>query len=231
MRKITFFKDKKPNDKYERLFTSKGFETRFVPLFTTRLHTQNCELFTTVPEYAGVIITSQRCVETLLQVQIDDTWRTVPWYCVGPATQAALKEKLNIDGSCGSECNNAESLANYIKSRHTTGRLLFLTGDKTLGTMQTLVPQVETVQVYSTDQIRADELVIDLPASNESFVFFSPSGLNVVSTFTGTGTLAKMDCIAIGKTTMAAFEAMGLDARVAPEPTAEGVLSVFDDLD
>ncbi|RJE17788.1 Uroporphyrinogen-III synthase [Aspergillus sclerotialis] len=129
-------------DKYATLFSSKNFNSQFIPVLEHHFHSDALvsvrDLFTSgglLPgpgrRYGGLIFTSQRAVEGFASIlgEVDEkTLHTsstnLPIYTVGPATSSSLSHlketKLPhaeiLDGDCG----NGERLAGFILKHYNT---------------------------------------------------------------------------------------------------------------
>ncbi|KAG7202981.1 hypothetical protein KM043_010113 [Ampulex compressa] len=72
----------------------------------------------TPQKYLGLILTSRRAVEAIELVSktenILSSWRDMPVYCVGPATESIARSCLGFRNCLGSESGDAEELAKTI---------------------------------------------------------------------------------------------------------------------
>ncbi|KAI9816564.1 MAG: hypothetical protein M1827_001696 [Pycnora praestabilis] len=129
-----------PNDGYEEYFNgSRTFAPRFVPVLEHRYNEGylgkvkdlllSGAFSASVPEYGGLIFTSQRAVEGFIGVvqQVLESTHLLsltptllsprtPLYTVGPATSRALSSTPSLDPSSihGADTGNGESLAKFI---------------------------------------------------------------------------------------------------------------------
>jgi uroporphyrinogen-III synthase len=153
-------------------------------------------------EYTGLVVTSQRVVECL-RVEMDSSWKQLPVFCTGPATFDCIS-KIGLNAVAGSR--NAQELLEFIQTNH-SGRLLFLTGDKTRDTLKQIC---DSFQVYRTV---TEPMICN---GYDVIVYTSPSSVDAIST----------DCaraIAIGPTTHKRLLDRGIVSEMALEPTPEGV--------
>src|SRR6218665_3722876 len=69
-------------------------------------------------EYSGVVLTSTRCVESLIRATVNDrdilnNWSHLPIFTVGKQTKEYLKSKTNLD-SFGFDSGSGKELAKFI---------------------------------------------------------------------------------------------------------------------
>ena len=181
-----------PTDAYEDHFKSLDngeYTPYFVPVLEHRFNTANmgrlgdiiksggfrtdlgnsCAL----PQYGGMIFTSQRAVDAFSQViaglrhaglQVDDLLpKHMPLYVVGPATARALRA-LNLSCSVlGEESGNGEMLAAFIAAHYNTRHrankpsLLFAVGEK----RREIIPHaLSSEAVPSDERIDMHELIL-----------------------------------------------------------------------
>lgn len=142
------------------------------------------------PDFAGAIITSARACEALAQAVNDVApfeivW-SAPFYVVGKATAAALRNVFPAADIRGESSGTAEQLAHFIVDNHSHSAhptLLYLTGDKNRDTLPSILTPTFTLQplkVYETtgakdipERLRA--IVPSLSSSRWWFVLFAPS--------------------------------------------------------
>ncbi|KAB5595837.1 Uroporphyrinogen-III synthase [Ceratobasidium theobromae] len=158
-------------------------------------------------EYGGVIITSGRAVDAWCTVAIEDppqvtrSWKSIPFYVVGPKTTKQLTDLQNEarwsdwlpapDLILGAEAGTGEALAKFIctdypaRSSYGSGlRLLYLTGDKNAGGVEGGLENsgigLHLVQVYATSASMTFEndferAVKEGEGADFIAVFFAPS--------------------------------------------------------
>ncbi|KAG2078565.1 tetrapyrrole biosynthesis, uroporphyrinogen III synthase [Suillus decipiens] len=208
--------DKGSPDRYEDAFRSRGYHPISVPVLETVIvgHEELARVLSIGPEkqsLCGVIITSQRAVEAWSEAaqaliiadsktpfKPESDWWSVPFYAVGEATSAALRnlcEKIPLytprDIRGGSEMGTAERLAGFIlkdlSSDGESRKLLYLTGDKNRDTLPKILESagvaLDPLQVYTTqgssmfphDLSLALERVKEEGLSWGWIVYFAPS--------------------------------------------------------
>jgi uroporphyrinogen-III synthase len=203
-------------DRYENAFESRGYHPISVPVLETVIvcREELARRLSIGPEkqsLSGVIITSQRAVEAWSEaaqalitadnntpLKPESDWSSVPFYVVGEATSAALRdicEKIPLytsrDIRGGSETGTAERLAGFIlkdlPSDGTSRKLLYLTGDKNRDTLPKILVSagvaLDPLQVYATqgsstfphDLSLALERVKEEGSSWGWIIYFAPS--------------------------------------------------------
>ncbi|KAF4612287.1 hypothetical protein D9613_003655 [Agrocybe pediades] len=171
-------------DRYETAFKEAGYCAKSVPVLET-VHDNVDGLQSIIwngPAHlgiGGVVITSKRSCDTwreglrTIRQNKDlkawsaaglESWCTIPFYVVGPATASALSDVftefkdlgLNSVDIRGDSCGNAASLAPFILEdmKSVPRKLLYLTGDKNRDTLPRILNdggiELETLQVYTT---------------------------------------------------------------------------------
>jgi uroporphyrinogen-III synthase len=209
--KITFLRQEKQDDEYRTLFEYNGFQVNFIPVLTSAFCNLEQLGLKSHNEYSGLIITSQIAAQA-----IPKSWKGLV-FCVGKATAKVLHQGLEPRGESG----NAVSLASFIVDLKSELKkpLLFLTGDKTLGTIHDQLRQheipFETLQVYETKAL--EQRITD----DGYTVLFSPSG------FDGLTVLKQPIWIAIGPTTSAFLKSKNIPHFIATEPSPLGILTAI----
>ncbi|KAI9206571.1 tetrapyrrole biosynthesis, uroporphyrinogen III synthase [Polychytrium aggregatum] len=243
-------------DPYQAECERRGFSARFLPVIE---HIScNVDLlldyldgrYGSPADCGGLIVTSQRAVETLdvalrkhvAQYPESSTlaWRSVPVYVVGESTKQAV-EGLN-EGlvTRGSHCGTAQALAELILQDLTaTGQpntwMLFLAGDKRRNVIPDAVAasnaKLHEICVYKTQaNSRLEHDLLQALEKHERpdwVVFFSPSGVDMtLPTFQQQSWWGKTAIGSIGPTTTAKLMAEGLS--VAAEAARPNPLSLLD---
>ncbi|KOX78820.1 Uroporphyrinogen-III synthase [Melipona quadrifasciata] len=95
--------------RYEKVILCRGVSEK----------TDSQEAYVKTLKTAGLILTSQRAAEAIgLSAKEDDSilhpWRTLPVYCVGPATESFAKSHLGSENCFGKETGNAKELAELL---------------------------------------------------------------------------------------------------------------------
>lgn len=155
-------------DRYEAALTRASFRPLSLPVLETAFEDLECLSRIVRGEddegtVDGVIVTSARAVEACANAGADIDWGAMRFYCVGPATAAALRGQLRNPPRDvrGAESGTAEQLARYIVRDATRGeRLLYLTGDKNRETLSRVVREglgegvLRELRVYATRGVR-----------------------------------------------------------------------------
>lgn len=235
-RNVVLLRSAQYDDPYEAAFEAAGYRARCVPVLAFDMINREvlAERLAHPNRYAGLIVTSPRAVDALDEVlcwlpQQVSRWEARPAYAVGPRTADELRT-LGFEPQ-GEESGDAEGLAAYV-ARCTFDRpLLFLSGNRRLDTLPTLLDRlgiaIEELCVYET-RLRADLDLGDEPAG--WIVFFSPSG---VEAFVGADLQAPdAGFAAIGPTTAAAVDDAGLSvAAVAETPSPDALVEAISQVD
>ncbi|KZC06266.1 PREDICTED: uroporphyrinogen-III synthase [Dufourea novaeangliae] len=145
--------------------------------------------------YYGLILTSKRAVEAInLASKENDRillpWRTLPVYCVGPATESFARSHLGSENCFGSKAGNAKELAELLVA--SVGKeskpLLYPCSEIGRETIEKTLTEnsirVNKIIVYRT--LPSETLEQDLSEfiDNEPriFAFFSPSAVECIMT-------------------------------------------------
>jgi len=247
MKGIVLFKNRTtPRDPYAAEFEANGFRPIFVPLLK---HTAiNEDIILTflkshefINDYKALIITSQRCIETLdtiikkLQIEnfsgLNDILRK-PSYTVGPATSCVLKRLGFKDIRGGKKAGNGKILSDIIInddlfSNSTSRKILFLTGkirkDIIPRKLQNAHFQLKELVSYRTEpyddiKIRYQEALNSLDENEENWlVFFSPQGTNVIINHLLREPNPQYNLATIGPTTASFLQNKGVKLDVVSE--------------
>ncbi|KAF8591716.1 tetrapyrrole biosynthesis, uroporphyrinogen III synthase [Ramaria rubella] len=120
--------------------------------------------------FAGVVITSSRAADAWIQavsvVEKPGDWSNTPFYVIGESTARTLKQITALHPTKftealilgASQTGKSETLAQFVlddlPSRQTTGKLLYLTGDKNRDTFFKIMSEngvaLECLMVYET---------------------------------------------------------------------------------
>lgn len=206
---------------YHDAFVERGFEPHFLQVLDTRFTNERelLQLIADGPQQAdigGVIVTSSRAAEAwtaavqrIREMENDKSdsvsWKNIPFFVVGRATETALKNCVECSYAPnlihGAEhTGSGEALAQYIIVNHKPAsdsdlehrQLLYLTGDKNRETIPEILGDggfsLRRLQVYETAAVddlmkRSVEKMEALTASSQEtpwVVFFSPSTAEAV---------------------------------------------------
>lgn len=239
-----------PSDPYQEIFVSNNYETYFVPLLSHSSVNQELIIeFLTSPEflfeYKGIIITSQRCIESLDAVlskiqdeSIINQILSKTAYTVGPATFDVLDKLGFKDIRGGIMAGNGAALSELIINdplfKEGSTKILFLTGE----TRKDIIPrkllianfELKELVAYKTDIMddvvdRYDALYQSIKdTKNEKWiVFFSPQGTNYITTHLAENK-AGFKIASIGPTTEEYLTEKGLSPDyVAKKPNAQSL--------
>ncbi|CAL7949504.1 unnamed protein product [Xylocopa violacea] len=195
--------------------------------------------------YYGLILTSRRAVEAINHISKEDInilqlWKTLPVYCVGPATESLAKSHLGSENCLGKETGNAKQLAELLVSSVAKESMPLLYPCSEIGR--------DTIEkILSENSIRVDKKIVyrTLPSKSlehdllefmdsvpKLFVFFSPSTVEYV-----VGLLKKksydmrnVKAVAIGPVTRQALIDAGLkDFATANKPDPISLLKAIND--
>lgn len=197
-----------PFDPYQEIFDKHNHDSHFVPLLTHNPinHPLIIEFLTSnefLLDYKGLIITSQRCIESLdivlSQIQDKDILDNIlnkPAYTVGPATSDVLSRLGFNDIRGGISAGNGSILSDIIINddlfKNGSTKILFLTGE----TRKDIIPRkllaagfaLKELVAYRTD-VMGDvverysllyESLKDIPYE-KWIVFFSPQGTEYIT--------------------------------------------------
>ncbi|CAK4616436.1 hypothetical protein AeMF1_003648 [Aphanomyces euteiches] len=240
---------KAEDDKYRKPFYERDLEVAFsdVLTFTRENVDALTEALQALDQYVGIIITSPRAASAIVDVvqsltpdkaqSVLEKLQSMSIYSVGKSTS---KPVVEIGLTCiGEDSGSAEVLSEFIeKSGNTTGRMLFLCGNKRMDTLPESFSRrnqpLDELVVYSTKEV--DEITWLKTNVPTWVVFFSPSGVKAAQRMEAVPwkTIKKA---AIGKSTATAlakaaealsdatWEANAVAAKPTPEDLAEAVAS------
>lgn len=193
--------------------------------------------------YLGLILTSQRAVETVGLAakgnkDILGPWKDLPVYCVGPATESFAKAHLGVENCLGSEAGNAKELAMRIVDNIGTGSKPLLypcseiakeTIEQVLNEQQISVKKLVSYKTLASETLEQDllEFLNNVP---QIFVFFSPSTVEYIAaalkkTLSNSGIIK---AVAIGPVTKQALLDAGLKVfAVASKPDPAALLQAI----
>lgn len=252
MKCIILLKNKTvPQDQYADVFQASGFRPAFLPLLK---HTaMNEELILKflkskefINEYKALIITSQRCIETLdiiirkLRTEkfscLNDILKK-PSYTVGPATARVLKKLGFKDIRGGEEAGNGAILSDIIINDnifdHSDSRkILFLTGKIRKDTIPKKLReagfQMKELVSYKTEPYddimkRYCEVLSTLDQTEDNWlVFFSPQGTEDILNRLCNDTTLPFNLATIGPTTEHFLRMKGIKTDVvSKKPNAK----------
>lgn len=183
-------------------------------------------------------MTSQRSVEALKNAitnePLKDSWKKLPAYCVGPATENLGRNTINLCNCLGSQSGNAQELAKFVISDHKQGDkpLLYPCSDIARETIQQMLEEaqisLEKIIAYEThpSETLEDDLLMIMKDSPQIVVFFSPSIVKNVMTIAEKHNLtSKIKPVAIGPVTAEALKDFGLKIyAIAAKPESGALL-------
>jgi uroporphyrinogen-III synthase len=250
MAKVVILKsDSDSTDDYNSVLSAHKFQ----PIFISSLdfHYKNLNILADKLEkpndYSGIIFTSPRSitatVEAIHESQLNDTWKDLKNYCVGPTSFAQLQKFLHLS-PLGKDTGNASSLADFIKSDikdcSITKPFLMPCGNLKQDILQTKLSDygysVEPVEVYETVPERNLEKNIEnvfQDTAIEYIVFFSPSGINFSANIFNklNVDLNEKKLIALGPSTKKTIENHGFKVyATAEKPSPESLVKVLTEL-
>lgn len=248
MTRVILLKNKTvPEDPYEQVFIGNGIHPEFLPLLDHMPMNEpeitdflGCSEF--LDEYQALIVTSQRCLETL-----HDTLQTLretnpciierllrkPVYTVGPATDRVLTNLGFTDIRGGEDAGNGQILAEIITSDGRSlpsKKYLFLTGlirrdtiPKKLSEANFDLKELVSYRTTPRDDIISNyQATVDRCQSGDWIIFFSPQGTTEIVDLLKRG--HNFNLASIGPTTETFLIENGLQPdTVADKPTAESL--------
>ncbi|KAL0083746.1 tetrapyrrole biosynthesis, uroporphyrinogen III synthase [Phycomyces blakesleeanus] len=231
----------KPDD-YDVQFTKHGYPHTFIPVLdhkSTSLQTL-AEIFSLGPihcNHLGLVITSQRAVETISRVlwtlnlspEVRAAWSALPIFVVGPRTANDLRQIALFSNSNLTIADMATELCDAIEARYPNHKdqsinqsLLFLSGDKRRDVIPRRMAKasikVHEIKAYETcPHPLLDQSLRDINPSPEDWaVYFSPSGIRYVCQSIKQLPITKL--AAIGPTTAEYLEKeLGLKVHVVAD--------------
>lgn len=193
---------------------------------------------------AGLILTSPRSAEAIKLASKQETtilepWKNLPAYCVGPSTESLAKKDLGLTNCLGSQCGNAENLAEFIVSgrRHEDKPILYPCSEISRDTIEKHLTEngfkVEKIISYKTvpcENLKQDVERIFKPIP-QVVVFFSPSVVeNIVTTLGEEAVILKrVKIVAIGSVTSRALTNAGIEVdAISEKPEPEALLQAIE---
>ncbi|XP_074600084.1 uroporphyrinogen-III synthase-like [Brevipalpus obovatus] len=200
-------------------------------------------------DYCGLVFTSPRSVKSVQQAvsgnkKIINELKQKLLFCVGPKTATAIRQEFSLEDSIkinGEQAGNANALGELIvseygeKIREDCLPLLLPSSTIARDDIKNILDKENIpLEIISSYQTYPDpEVEKNLKKLRESYqkhhfylIFFSPSGLNTVSSVCGEQFLTREDVrlIALGKTTSEAIRKLGLNIFcIAKNPTADSL--------
>lgn len=146
------------------------------------------DLSSLINTFIGLILTSRRAAEAIgLSAKENDSilhpWRTLPVYCVGPATESFAKSHLGSENCFGKETGNAKELAELliVSVPKRSKPLLYPcseigreTIEKILNENDIKIHKIVAYKTLPTETLERD-LSKFMDDRSKIFVFFSPS--------------------------------------------------------
>ncbi|XP_012153956.1 uroporphyrinogen III synthase 1 [Megachile rotundata] len=174
---------------YIKTLRAAGYTCDYLPTlcfeFVNGSELQTCLL--SPLSYHGLILTSRHAAEAIGLVSEDDNvlrpWKSLPVYCVGPATESFAKSHLGSENCFGSNTGNSRELAEFlVQSVSKESKPLLYpcseigreTIEKTLNENGISVRKIVAYKTLPSKTLEHDLLKF-LDNSPKIFVFFSPS--------------------------------------------------------
>ncbi|XP_076762274.1 uroporphyrinogen III synthase 1 [Xylocopa sonorina] len=195
--------------------------------------------------YYGLILTSRRAVEAINRVSKEDInilqlWKTLPVYCVGPATESLAKSHLGSENCFGKETGNAKQLADLLVSSvaKESKPLLYPCSEIGRDTIEKILSEngikVHKKIVYRTLPSKSLEhdLLEFMDNVPKIFVFFSPSTVEYIVSLLREKSydIRNVKAVAIGPVTRQALIDAGLkDFATANKPEPISLLEAIRD--
>ncbi|XP_023343956.1 uroporphyrinogen-III synthase isoform X2 [Eurytemora carolleeae] len=224
-------------DRYVKVLEEDGFNVILVPVIQFKFVNQQ-ELSTAVEsaaEYTGIVFTSKRAVESVVNLQIDiQILKEKDIYAVGPGTADFLQDKFGF-ASKGSETGSGEALAIFIIEENLKSSrnpfLLFPCSSLSRETMTTPLEnagiQCRRIISYETSENQDLKSIMAVLEQQSICAFFSPSGVKSAMPHFSSEHLKAAKFVAIGETTKQALENYDIDVYCAEEPTPAAILSLL----
>ncbi|KAH3675297.1 uncharacterized protein OGAPODRAFT_103670, partial [Ogataea polymorpha] len=252
MARIILLKNKTvPTDPYDELFSQYQYEPVFLPLLRhSSINEKEVKEFLKsdlyLNEYQALIVTSQRCIETLAKLLQElrhekferlDQILNKPSYTVGPTTSQYLKNLGFTDIRGGKDAGNGSILSDIIISdpmfRTSAKKVLFLTGEirkdiipRKLKSIDFSVLELVSYRTEPLEDIQFRYEQLSQTAPEKSWlIFFSPQGTaDIVSILKEKK--HNFQIASIGPTTEEYLLDNGIKpAVVSSKPDAESLLS------
>lgn len=225
----------RPDDSFSQKLRECGFDVLNLDLIATEPLDDQTELVETIKrirQYDGIFVTSP-VAAGIFEKQLDDDAGKYSGkvFVLGERSRDVLaNSRLNL-AYCET-ANTAEDLiASFGDAEFAGKRLLFIRGDRSVGTIQQMLKGKATIDelvVYRTVETRPDEDVVkgirDRFERNELKLvcFFSPSGVKSFIKIFGDEYLTKVTGAAIGETTAKSARKSGISIDfISQRATAE----------
>lgn len=221
-----------PDDRYVQAFAERGITASCVPVLAFQFPNQPAlrERLSVPDRYAGLIATSPRAVRAVAEardaVESWAAWTTKPAYAVGPKTAATLRG-LGIDPQ-GEQTGSAGALSAVIEKKENP--YLFVCGNRRREVLPEALREAgisfEELMVYKT--ILRTDLEIPVPRKGDWLVFFSPSGVEAISTY-APEQMKPYRLATIGPTTAESLRTRGQKPEaVAHAPSPEALVAAIE---
>ncbi|CAK9813717.1 Uroporphyrinogen-III synthase [Anthophora quadrimaculata] len=208
-------------------------------------------LFLSNNTFVGLILTSRRAVEAIGLASEEDNeilhpWRSLPVFCVGPATESFAKSHLGSENCFGKEAGNAKELAELLVASVAKESKLLLypcsdigreTIEKTLNENDIKVHKIVAYKTLPSQTLEHDlsEFMDNVP---KIFIFFSPSTVEHIITLLRKKSykISNIKAVAIGPVTRQALVDAGLEVSATaskPDPMSllEAIIAAENDED
>jgi len=223
------------DDGFSEMLRHSGFEVLNLELIGTEPLDDLSDLERSlgrIDQYDGVFITSPVAAEIFVRhLNGQGITFTGKVYVLGRRTMSIM-ETSGLDVVSGNEANTADELIKSFEIEEFEGKhLLFIRGDRSLGTISKMLQDVATVNetvVYRTKECSPGESAVRNVSERlrsgeiEQICFFSPSAVESFRKLFGIGALGKLNVAAIGETTARSASEAGMEVSfVSPRATAE----------
>ncbi|CAK9822546.1 Uroporphyrinogen-III synthase [Anthophora retusa] len=238
---------------YVKTLKTAGYLCDFLPTlcfeFVNTAELRSCLLSSS--SYYGLILTSRRAVEAISLASEEDNeilhpWRSLPVFCVGPATESFAKSHLGSENCFGKEAGNAKELAELLVASVAKESKLLLypcsdigreTIEKTLTENDIKVHKIVAYKTLPSLTLEHDlsEFMDNVP---KIFIFFSPSTVEHIITLLRKKSykMSNIKAVAIGPVTRQALVDAGLEVSATaskPDPMSllEAIIAAENDED
>ena len=225
----------RPDDSFSRQLRESGFDVLNLALIATEPLEDTAKLVESIKrigQFDGVFITSPIAAEIFVK-QLDDkaTKYSGKIYVLGERSRDVLADSDLDLAYCETANTAADLIASFGEAEFAGKHLLFVRGDRTVGTIQQALKgkaRVNELIVYRTIENKPDkDMVKEIKARFEKneierVCFFSPSAVRSFVEIFGEVDLTYLKCAAIGETTARSARESGLNIDFVPQrSTAE----------
>ena len=172
-------------------------------------------------EYQNVVITSQNAVESLLSNISADELKFKNIFCVGRKTKRLIESKI---GPVSFVTSNAKKLADHLVEFMEGSEVTYFCSNIRLDDLPKILTE-NNISVNEIETYKTKHSVIDVDASVEGILFYSPS---TIDSYLQNNTTDKI-AYCIGETTAEHARKHFNDVRVAKVPSAESVIELVNE--